>query len=131
MKKSEQYIIIERGKRMSLQDYKGVLVFAQQLDCQVTGVSFELIGKGKELATELGTEVTAVVLGSGVQALADQLAAYGADRVLVVDDPALAEYTTEPYTHAICTVIEQYKPEVVLLVLQQSAVTLLLVYQQE
>lgn len=99
---------------MSLQDYKGVLVFAQQLDCQVTGVSFELIGKGKELATELGTEVTAVVLGSGVQALVDELAAFGADRVIVVDDPALAEYTTEPYTHAICTVIEQYKPEVVL-----------------
>ena len=99
---------------MSLQDYKGVFVFAQQLDCEISGVSFELIGKSKELAAELGTEVTAVVLGSGVTALADELAAYGADKVIVIDNPELKEYTTEPYTHAICTVIEQYKPEVVL-----------------
>lgn len=99
---------------MSLQDFKGVFVFAQQVDCQITGVSFELIGKGKELAADLGTEVTAVVLGSGVASLADELAAYGADKVIVVDDPALKEYTTEPYTHAMYSVIEKYKPEVVL-----------------
>lgn len=99
---------------MSLQDFKGVFIFAQQVDCQVSGVSFELIGKGKELAAQLGTEVTAVVLGSGVASLADDLAAYGADKVIVVDDPELKEYTTEPYAHAIYSVIEKYKPEVFL-----------------
>jgi len=99
---------------MSLQDFKGVFIFAQQVDCQVSGVSFELIGKGKELAAQLGTEVTAVILGSGITGLADDLAAYGADKVIVVDDPELKEYTTEPYAHAVYSVIEKYKPEVFL-----------------
>lgn len=99
---------------MSLQDYKGVFVFAQQVDCVINGVSFELIGKGKELAADLGTEVTAVILGDGVKSLADELAAYGADKVIVVDDPVLKEYTTEPYTHAIHKIIEKHKPEVFL-----------------
>ena len=99
---------------MSLQDYKGVFVFAQQLDCEISGVSFELIGKAKELAAELATDVTAVVLGKDVKKLADKLAAFGADKVIVVDDAALAEYTTEPYTHAMYSVIEKYKPEIVL-----------------
>lgn len=99
---------------MSIQDYKGVFVFAQQLDNKVSGVSFELIGKAKELAADLNTDVTAVVLGDGVKALADELAAYGADRVIVVDNPVLKEYTTEPYTQAMDAVIEEYKPEIVL-----------------
>lgn len=99
---------------MSLQDYKGVFVFAQQLDCKVSGVTYELIGKAKELAAELGTEVTAVLLGDNVKALADNLAAYGANRVIIVDNPVLKEYTTEPYTYAVSKVIEEYKPEVVL-----------------
>lgn len=99
---------------MSLQDFKGVYVFAQQFDCQISGVSFELIGKAKELAADLETEVTAVILGDGVKALANDLVAYGADKVIVVDDKELKEYTTEPYTHAIYSVIEKYKPEVFL-----------------
>src|SRR5574344_1062951 len=98
---------------MSLQDYKGVFVFAQQLDSKVSGVSYELIGKAKELAADLNTEVTAVVLGSGIKALADDLAAYGADKVIVVDDPALKEYTTEPYTQAMDAVKEKIKPEII------------------
>ena len=99
---------------MSLQDYKGVFVFAQQLDCKVSGVTYELIGKAKELAAELDTEVTAVLLGDNVKALADNLAAYGADRVVIVEDSVLKEYTTEPYTFAVSKVIEEYKPEIVL-----------------
>lgn len=99
---------------MSLQEYKGVYVFAQQVDCKVSGVTYELIGKAKELAADLKTDVTAVLLGSGVKALADDLAANGADRVIVVDDPVLKEYTTEPYTQAMDAVIKEFKPEIVL-----------------
>ena len=72
---------------MNLEEYKGVFVFAQQVDNVVSGIAFELIGKGKELAKDLGTEVTAVLIGYEVKGLADELAAYGADRVFVVDDP--------------------------------------------
>lgn len=99
---------------MNLQDYKGILVFVQQEDCKVTGVSFELIGKAKELAAELATDVTAVVIGAGVTALADEIAAFGADKVIVVDNEVLKDYTTEPYTHAITSVINKVKPEIVL-----------------
>lgn len=99
---------------MSLQDYKGVFVFAQQVDNKVSTVSFELLGKAKELAAALNTDVTAVLLGSGVEVLADELAVYGADKVILIDDPALEIYTTEPYTAAMNAVIEKYKPEIVL-----------------
>ena len=77
---------------MNLEEYKGVYVFAQQVDNIVNSIAFELIGKGKDLAADLGTEVTAVLVGSGVKGLADELAEYGADRVIVVDDPELKEY---------------------------------------
>mgnify|MGYP002970163725 CR=1 FL=1 len=97
---------------MSLEEYKGVFVFAQQVDNVLDGVAFELLGKGKDLAKDLNTEVTAVLIGSGVKGLADQLAEYGADRVIVVDDPELKEYRTEPYTHALASVINEYKPEI-------------------
>ena len=99
---------------MSLEEYKGVFVFAQQVDNVLDGVAFELLGKGKDLAKDLNTEVTAVLIGSGVKGLADQLAEYGADRVIVVDDPELKEYRTEPYAHALASVINEYKPEIML-----------------
>ena len=100
---------------MNLEAYKGVFVFAQQVDNVIGGIAFELIGKGKELAKDLNTEVTAVLVGSDVKGLADQLAEYGADKVIVVDDPELKEYRTEPYTHALASVIEKYKPEIFLI----------------
>ena len=100
---------------MNLEEYKGVFVFAQQVDNEISGIAFELIGKGKDLAKDLNTEVTAVLIGSGVKGLADELAVYGADRVIVVDDPELKDYRTEPYTHALASVINQYKPEIMLI----------------
>ncbi|MFI3238390.1 MAG: electron transfer flavoprotein subunit alpha/FixB family protein [Lachnospiraceae bacterium] len=99
---------------MDLQAYKGVFVFAEQVDNKISPIAFELIGKAKDLAADLNTEVTAMLLGKDVTALADELAAYGADKVVVVDDAALEIYTTEPYTHAISTVINELKPEIVL-----------------
>ncbi len=99
---------------MGLEEYKGVFVFAQQVDNVLDGVAFELLGKGKDLAKDLNTEVTAVLIGSGIKGLADQLAEYGADKVIVVDDPELETYRTEPYAHALASVINQYKPEIVL-----------------
>ena len=69
----------------------------------------------KELAKDLGVEVTAVLVGSDVKGLADQLAEYGADKVIVVDDPELKDYRTEPYTHAIASVIKEFKPEIFLI----------------
>lgn len=99
---------------MNLAEYKGVFVFAQQVDNKLSGIALELVGKGKDLAKDLGTEVTAVLVGSGVADLANELAEYGADRVILVDDPELKEYRTEPYAHALAEVIKKYKPEIFL-----------------
>ena len=99
---------------MNLEEYKGVYVFAQQVDNEISSIAFELLGKAKDLAKDLSTDVTAVLLGSGVKDLADKLAEYGADKVIVVDDPELKVYRTEPYAHALSSVINKYKPEIVL-----------------
>ena len=99
---------------MNLEEYKGVFVYAQQVDNELSGIAFELLGKAKELAAPLNTDVTAVLIGSDVKGLVDQLAEYGADKVIVVDDPELKEYRTEPYAHALSSVINEYKPEIVL-----------------
>ena len=62
----------------------------------------------------MGTEVTAVLLGSGVSGLCADLASYGADKVVLVDNPDLKLYSTKPYAYAMCSVIAKYKPAVVL-----------------
>ena len=99
---------------MGLEEYKGVYIYAQQIDGAISSISFELIGKAKELAGSLGTDVTAVLLGSNVKGLAAELGEYGADKVIVVDDPALETYRTEPYAQALTAVINEYKPEIML-----------------
>lgn len=99
---------------MNLEEYKGVFVYAQQVDNEISGIALELLGKANELAKDLNTDVTAVLVGSGVSGLVDTLAEYGADKVIVVDDPELKDYRTEPYTHALASVINEYKPDIML-----------------
>lgn len=98
----------------NIEQYKGVYIFAQQVDNEISPIAFELLGKAKELAKDLETEVTAILLGYNVKGLADKLAVYGADNVVVVDSPVLETYRTEPYTQALTAVINEYKPEVML-----------------
>ncbi len=95
-------------------EYKGVYVFIQQVEGVTAPVSFELLGKAKELAKALNTTVSAVLCGHNVASLADELGEYGADTVVLIDDPALSEYTTEPYAQAMFGVIDYFKPEIVL-----------------
>ena len=100
---------------MGLEEYKGVFIYAQQVDNKLSNIAFELLGKARDLAADLDEKkVTAVLIGSNVGSLVDELAAYGADRVIVVDDPELKDYRTEPYTHALASVINEYKPEIML-----------------
>lgn len=101
-------------QNINLEDYKGVYVFAQQVDNELSGITFELLGEAGRLAKPLNTEVTAVLLGSNVGNLVDQLAEYGADKVIVVDNPELETYRTEPYAQALTAVINEFKPEIML-----------------
>lgn len=93
---------------------KNVFVFCEQRDGEIQKVAFELVGKARELADALGQEVVAVLAGDHIEAKAQALIAHGADKVIVADDPMLAEYSTKPYTDVMDKVIREYAPEVVL-----------------
>ena len=95
-----------------MEQYKGILVFAEQRNGIVQNVAFELLGKARDLADSINEQVTAVLLGKGVEPLSEQLIHAGADRVLVVDHDLLKDYITEPYAEAICHIVHTYKPEV-------------------
>lgn len=91
-----------------------VLVVIEQRENVIQSVSLELLGKATEIAKDYDTKVSALLLGSKVEGLIDTLAHYGADEVIVVDDEALAVYTTEPYTKAAYEAIKAADPIVVL-----------------
>ena len=105
----------EEKEVKDLSAYKGVWVFAEQRDGKIMPVVIELLGEGKKLAAEVGCELCAVLCGSGVEGLADELFAYGADKVYVADHEELSTYRTDAYTKVIYEAIEAYKPEIVLL----------------
>jgi electron transfer flavoprotein alpha subunit len=92
-----------------------VWVFVEQTEGKAANVSWELIGKGAELASDLGGLVAAAVLGGEVEPLAREAISYGASKVYLVEDPVLAHYRTQPYLHAMLKLIEERRPEVFLL----------------
>lgn len=100
---------------MTIKDYKGVTVFCEQRDDKISKVSFELIGKGRSIADQINTELTAVVLGHGIESECSQLICFGADKVIYVDQKELKLYTTESYTQAFTKILQDIKPEIVLI----------------
>jgi electron transfer flavoprotein alpha subunit len=92
-----------------------ILVFAEQRDGNLKKVAYEMLGAGADLAAALGGTVEAVLLGSGLDGLPDLLAQYGAAKVYVADDPALATYTSEAYTSTLASLIASAAPAMVLL----------------
>jgi len=98
-----------------MSDYKGVLVLCEAANGKLASISTELLGAGTKLAADLGQELSAVVIGSGVAGLAQEAIAFGAKKVLVVDDPGLKDYLTDSYLNVMEKVIKQVMPAVVLL----------------
>ena len=94
---------------------QGVFVITEQRDGAFRKVSFEAVSEGRRIADGLGTELSTVVLGSGVEAIAGELEKYGPDKVLVADDQVLADYTTDAYTNVIAALIQSADPSVVLI----------------
>ncbi len=94
---------------------QGVFAITEQRDAELRKVSFEAVSEGRRLADGLGTDLTAVILGSGVEGFADQLKKYGPDKILVADDPALAEYTTDAYTNVLTELIHASDPAVIIM----------------
>jgi electron transfer flavoprotein alpha subunit len=94
---------------------QGVFAITEQRDAELRKVSFEAVSEGRRLADGLGTDLTAVILGSGVEGFADQLKKYGPDKILVADDPALADYTTDAYTNVLTELIHASDPAVIIM----------------
>ena len=94
---------------------ENILVFCEQRDQVLEKVSLELIGKGRELADVLGQKVIAVILGHGIESLAADVIAHGADEAIYVDHPTLEAYMTEPYAKALTAIIKETNPEIALL----------------
>lgn len=91
-------------------DHKGVWVFSENKN-----LTFELLGKGKELADKLQTELAAVLLGQNVENQANELIGFGADKVYTVDDPQFENLHAEPYVSALTSLAKQYEPNILLI----------------
>lgn len=94
---------------------RDVWVFAEQRDGALHDVSFELLGKARELADKIGSKVVAVLMGCHVLKLARVLVKYGADTVLIADDTKLEQYRLLPYTHVFESLIKKHEPDIVLM----------------
>ena len=94
---------------------QGVFAITEQRDGELRKVSFEAVSEGRRVADGLGTDLTAVVLGTGIEGLAEELKKYGPDKIWVVDDPALADYTTDAYANILSGLIQSADPAVIIL----------------
>jgi electron transfer flavoprotein alpha subunit len=105
----------DEKQKVNLSEYKGIWIFAEQRYGKLKSVALELMGKAKELSAELNTKVTAVLLGNGVEVLCDNLIAYGADEVLIMDEEWLNDFNDHIYGEVMLDLINEYKPEIVLI----------------
>jgi electron transfer flavoprotein alpha subunit len=96
--------------------YKDIWVYAEQRNGKLMNVSLELIGEGNRLAREIrkGTKVYALLVGDKIEHLAKECYEYGADGVVLIENPMLEKYTTDGYTKVIVDSIKYYKPEIVI-----------------
>ena len=96
--------------------FKGVWVFCEQREGKIQAISYQLLSEGRKLANDLGVELSGVVMGSGLaEADLKTLGGYGADRVYNIDSPLLKDYTTDGYAKALCDLIMEKKPEIMLI----------------
>jgi electron transfer flavoprotein alpha subunit len=96
-------------------EYKGVMAYCEVSDGKLDAIGTELLGGGRKLADDLGEELTAVLVGSGVGSLAREAIAFGAEKVYVVDDPLLKDYQTDSYVAVMEKVVKQVMPRALLL----------------
>jgi electron transfer flavoprotein alpha subunit len=94
---------------------KGVLIYGEVAKAKLSLSTTELLGCGRKLADQLGQDVRAVLVGSGISGFAQEAIAFGADKVCVIDDPLLKDYQTDPYVSVMEKVVKQLMPRILLL----------------
>ncbi len=108
-------IIKEEGTEIEFSDYKGILVFAEQWKGKVHPVSYELLGKGRELADQLGEKLFAVIIGSRLEEAVKELTMRGADKIFVFDHPKLEDFRDDPYSAILDDLVKEEKPSIFLI----------------
>ncbi len=98
-----------------MSEYKGVMIYGEVIEGKLSGMATELLGAGRKLADDLGEELSAVLVGSGVSNFAQEAIAFGADKVYLVDDPLLTDYQTDSYVPVLEKVVQQATPQILLL----------------
>jgi electron transfer flavoprotein alpha subunit len=101
-------------KTEGIQIYRGVWVAGEQHDGEVHPVTHELLGAGRKLADKLGVELAVVLMGEGLATAGNELVGYGADRVYLVEDPALVPFTDEIHANVLAELVQAKKPEILL-----------------
>jgi len=96
-------------------EYKGVMAYCEVAEGKLAAIATEGLGIGRKLADELGQELSAVLVGSGVSGLAQEAVTFGADKVYVVDDPLLKDYQTDSYVTVMEKVVKQVMPQVLII----------------
>ncbi|MHA1681886.1 MAG: FAD-binding protein [Promethearchaeota archaeon] len=107
----------ERTAKVDISTYKGVWIVAEHANGKLQPVVYQLLGKGSELAAILGVTTTVVILGSGLEETLEKpenLGYFGADEVIHVNCPSLKSYNSELHVKIISELIEEHKPEIVL-----------------
>jgi len=95
-----------------LEDYKGVWTLGEIREREIHPVSYELLAWGKDLADKLGVELGSIIIGHDIKDKANELIHRGADKVYVVDNPALKNFRSDPYAKILTALIDEYKPEI-------------------
>lgn len=96
-------------------DYRNIWVVAEVSEGRVSRVTRQVLGKARELGDRLGVRVEAVLLGHDVEPLGKELNQLGADVVYLLDDPLLAEFSGDLWVNALATLVEEKKPEILLM----------------
>lgn len=100
--------------KVDINEYKDIWIFAEQRDNKLMHIAFELLGEGHRLSRKINRKVKAVLLGSNVKDLSEELIKAGADEVYVIDDEKLKDYNTDMYTECLSNLIDSEKPEIFL-----------------
>ncbi|MBI4296587.1 MAG: electron transfer flavoprotein subunit alpha/FixB family protein [Chloroflexi bacterium] len=96
-------------------DYTGVMIVGEVVEGKLAAITTELLGAGRKLADDLGEKLSAVLIGSGISALAQEAIASGADKVFVVDDPLLKDYQSDAFIAVVEKIVRESLPQIVLL----------------
>ncbi|MBN1682303.1 electron transfer flavoprotein subunit alpha [Candidatus Bathyarchaeota archaeon] len=108
-------IKIKEFEISTLSDFKGVLVYAEQHEGKIHPVVYELLGKGRELADQLGEELYTVLIGNNIGKQGDQLISRGADRVYIYEDSSLSSFRDDPYTQILAECVQECRPSILLI----------------